>query len=457
MTLDVTPRTLFATAFVAGIASAGLSLGGSGVTAAIACSTCLVLGGLGALAADRRARAIGVAAARIADGDLSARAEIDGEDTFARAAAAVNRAAREVSSNRRALEIERDRLALTLDGMSEAVLVVDEHRHVVLANRAVRTLALLGPEAIGKSVIESLRNVALQEAVEAAARKPEPVVREIELQGAVPRRLLARVTRLEDAGERPHVLAVLLDVTDLRRLETIRTDFVANVSHELRTPVTAISTAVETLLGGALKDPDDAAEFTEVIDRQAKRLRQLVDDLLDLAKIESKHFRLEISDVEVGPVIEHVRRLVEDAALRRKTEVKVEVPKEPVIARGDRKALEQIAMNLVDNAIKYAGQGAHVRLAVAQRTDDIEITVADDGPGIPTAHLGRIFERFYRVDAGRSRELGGTGLGLSIVKHLAELMHGSVEVVSQPGKGTRFTVRLPRARGRSEATALTQS
>ncbi len=243
-----------------------------------------------------------------------------------------------------------------------------------------------------------------------------------------------------DEGGR--MIVVFHDVTDLRRLETIRTDFVANVSHELRTPITAISTAAETLLGGALADPDDAAEFVGVIDRHSKRLRQLVDDLLDLAKLEAKNYRHVLSDLEVRSILDHAIGLMQDPARRRRMTLRLLPGGEGQRARIDRRALEQVVTNLLDNAIKYAGEGADVTVSVEPRGDRVLIVVADNGLGISPAHLGRIFERFYRADAGRSRELGGTGLGLSIVKHLVELMGGTVDVESELGKGARFTLRL---------------
>ena len=341
------------------------------------------------------------------------------------------------------LQGDRDLFESILDGMGEGVLVLDADERVVLANQALRTMARLGDEIRGLPLLEAIRSAALKEAFDTARDQHEPVVREIELGRPMPRKLLARVSRLSPAGATGEgMIAVFHDVTDLRRLETIRTDFVANVSHELRTPVTAISTAAETLLGGALADREEAAEFVGVIDRHSTRLRQLVDDLLDLAKLEAKSFRLLLGDLPLRPVLEHAIGLMEDNARRRRMTLTLAPGGEGQRARIDRRALEQVVTNLLDNAIKYAGEGAHVTVSVERRGERVEIAVADDGVGISPAHLGRVFERFYRVDPGRSREVGGTGLGLSIVKHLVELMGGTVDVESEPGKGARFTLRL---------------
>jgi two-component system phosphate regulon sensor histidine kinase PhoR len=393
----------------------------------------------------RSLRDVTRAASALASGDLAARAPERGGAAVAGLARALNQAADERARAAVALGGERDLYAGILDGMGEGVLVIDADERIVLANRALRDLARLGDDARTKPLIEAIRSAALKEAFDDAKRSAEPAVREIELGRPLPRKLLVRVSRLPSGGDGHGAIAVFHDVTDLRRLETIRTDFVANVSHELRTPVTAISTATETLLGGALADPEEAAEFVAVIDRHAKRLRQLVDDLLDLAKIEAKSFRLAPSDLPLYPILEHAIDLSQAQARRRRVSIRIAPGAEGVRARIDRRALEQVVMNLLDNAIKYAGEGAHVTVTARSAGDRTEIAVADDGVGISPAHLGRLFERFYRVDAGRSREMGGTGLGLSIVKHLVELMGGTVDVESEPGKGACFTLRLQAA------------
>ncbi|WP_437639876.1 HAMP domain-containing sensor histidine kinase [Sorangium sp. So ce854] len=395
----------------------------------------------------------------MSEGDLATRAPLRGSGELRQLAHALNHLTSELSRSIAEVRTERDLLAGILDGMSEGVLVLDRDGRILLANRALRAMAALGEDVLGRSVIEATRNARLTEAIQLAGKRAEPVDVEVELGRTLPRRLLVRVSRRKSpacigrdahgadhdgASAEPGLIAVFHDVTDLRRLETIRTDFVANVSHELRTPVTAISTAAETLQLGALKDPQEAAEFVDVIDRHAKRLRHLVDDLLDLSKIEAKSFRLSLADLDVAPAIEHVTHLLGESARRRRVTVTVDAAAVPP-ARCDRRALEQVLMNLLDNAIKYAGEGAHVTVKARSVDQQVTIAVADDGPGIPPHHLGRIFERFYRVDAGRSRDLGGTGLGLAIVKHLVELMNGSIEVESAIGRGTQFTVRLARA------------
>ncbi|AKT41437.1 HAMP domain-containing sensor histidine kinase [Chondromyces crocatus] len=425
-----------------------------GVAAAILVAS--AVGAAAALLVTRPVTRLTRVALAMARGDLTARAPTRGAGEVAQLGRALNQLTSALSRSIGELRGERDVLAGILDGMREGVLVLDGDALIVLANRAVRGMLSVGEDAVGKSVLEAIRSARLAEAVDRARGQDEPVDIEVELghlfglgRGAAftlpaARRILVRVSRLQSDTGRPGVIAVFHDVTDLRRLETIRTDFVANVSHELRTPVTAISTAVETLQMGALSDPGEAPEFVAMIDRNARRLRQLVDDLLDLAKIESKTLKLDLQTLDVSGVIEHATHLCAEPARRRRVEVTVEKPSDLPLGRFDQRALEQVLTNLLDNAIKYAGEGAHVTVSSRTEGDLLAITVADDGPGIPAQHLGRIFERFYRVDAGRSRDLGGTGLGLAIVKHLVELMSGAVDVESALGRGTRFTVRIPR-------------
>ena len=418
----------------------------------------------------RPIRALTLSARAMSAGDLDARAPVRGDDELADLGRALNRLAGEHARSLERIHGERDLLARILDSMGEGVLVLDADERIVLVNQALRTMGRVGEDILGKPLLEGIRSAALKEALDACREHDEAVVREIELGRPMPRRLLARVSRLagndgghdggRDSGGRAGaadggMIVVFHDVTDLRRLETIRTDFVANVSHELRTPVTAISTAAETLLGGALSDPDEAVEFVGVIDRHSHRLRQLVDDLLDLAKLEAKNFRLVLSDLEVRPILDHAILLMDESARRRRMTLTL-APGPALRARIDRRALEQVVTNLLDNAIKYAGEGANVTVSVEPRADRVEIAVTDDGIGISPAHLGRVFVRFYRVDAGRSRELGGTGLGLSIVKHLIELMGGTVDVESEPGKGARFAIRVaagaaPSSPGRTQS------
>jgi two-component system phosphate regulon sensor histidine kinase PhoR len=245
----------------------------------------------------------------------------------------------------------------------------------------------------------------------------------------------------------PGVVVVLRDVSEVKRLEQMRQQFIANVSHELKTPLSSIKAYAETLLGGALKDPVHAQRFLERIDEQANRLHQLIMDMLSLARIESSQAPLELAIVPLGRVVQRTLADHERQAASKQVTLENRFADAPILVRADEEALRQILNNLIDNAVKYTPVGGCV--SVAGRVDGgvVLCEVTDTGPGIAAEHHGRLFERFYRVDKARSRELGGTGLGLAIVKHLTQAMGGSVEISSQVGQGSTFTVRLPSAGG----------
>jgi two-component system phosphate regulon sensor histidine kinase PhoR len=225
----------------------------------------------------------------------------------------------------------------------------------------------------------------------------------------------------------------------------MRRDFVANVSHELRTPVASIRSAAETLHAAAGRDPEAAARFGEIIERNAERLHRLIEDLLDLSRIESREFQPRLEPLDLEAVADQLLTLFRERAEAKRLRIVRELPAGLPPARADRRALEQVLSNLVDNAVKYCPEGAAITLRAAAAEGKLRVELADTGPGIEAQHLPRLFERFYRVDTGRSRELGGTGLGLSIVKHLVEAMGGAVGVDSTPGRGCTFWFTLPRA------------
>ena len=375
--------------------------------------------------------------------DLSVRTRVDLDDDVGSLAAALDELADNLASTLGKLERERDRLGAILESMAEGVLVTDARGQVVLANRALREMFLLGGEVEGREPIEVVRNADLHELFAEAASSAEPTTRELSIEGVRPRRVMARVAPVEQPGA--GAVAVLSDVTELRRLETVRRDFVANVSHELRTPVAAIRGAAETLLLGGAQRAETAFEFATMIDRHAERLHRLVEDLLELSRIEARELRIDLAPVDLRVEAERARELLSLAAQARGTEVRVGVEGEALEVLADRSALEHVLTNLLENAIKYSPEGAVVTVRAERRGATVRTLVEDDGPGIEARHLPRLFERFYRVDAGRSRQVGGTGLGLAIVKHLAEAMGGSVGVESTVGRGSRFWIDLPRA------------
>jgi two-component system, OmpR family, phosphate regulon sensor histidine kinase PhoR len=387
-------------------------------------------------------------ARRMVAGDLEARSGLEGEERLPELGRTLDKLARGLSSSLKELRGERDRMAGILEGMQEGVILLDAKRRIVVLNPALREMLLLPADAIGKPLLEVVRNAELRDLFDEASRDDEPTTQEVEIGNIKPRRLLARVARMP--GEARQLVAVFVDVTEVRRLESMRRDFVANVSHELRTPVTSIRSAAETLIDGAASDPAAAQAFIGIIDRNATRLHQLVEDLLDLSRIESRGFRLSFEAIELKPIFSQVMGLFRERASKKNVSLEERASGEVPKVRADRRALEHVLTNLIDNAVKYCGPGTHVWVSVALAPETVTVSVTDDGPGIDERHLPRVFERFYRVDAGRSREVGGTGLGLSIVKHLVEAMEGTVSVESRLNQGTTFSFTLKRAEREQE-------
>ena len=401
---------------------------------------------LSSIAAQRSSRAIRElirAARRMTAGDLEVRTRPDGQDEVAELGRALDQLAASLKGTLQELRSERDLQVRIMEGMQEGVLVLDGNDRVVMMNQALRAMLLLGADSRGKPLIEVVRHAELEELIERAKAEKTIAPSEIDLPGIKPRRLLVHASAL--AGEGGGLLAVCVDVTDLRRLESLRRDFVANVSHELRTPVTAVLSAAETLTTSALSDKNAAIRFVGIINRNALRLQSLIDDLLELSRLESNQFRLKDEQVDLPSVVGIVLGLFREKAEQKGVKLAARIPKAFPTQRTDQRAVEQVLSNLVDNAIKYCPSGSSVTVSAAEEPGEIRLSVVDTGLGIDPKHLPRLFERFYRVDAGRSRDAGGTGLGLSIVKHLAEAMGGRVEVESTVGKGSTFSCWLPRA------------
>ncbi len=402
----------------------------------------------------RPARQLTEVASRMAEGDLSARARVEGVLEYEELGAALEQLGQGHSRTLEALRQERDRLRGILSSMDEGVLFLDEDRRIALINPKLREMLLIQGDVRSRTVLEAIRHADLDELIDEAFDDEGgggPIQGEIHVSGIMPRQVLVRAQRLE--GPEVGLVAIFVDVTETRRLENLRREFVANVSHELRTPVTSVCSASETLAILLEDDEEPKRKFLDIISRNAARMKALVEDLLDLSRIESRQFSLTLEIVEVSEIVESVLRLHAGSAEKRRVEVVSRVEKAFPSVRIDRKALEHVLSNLVDNAVKYAGEGRHVEVSAERDAGFARISVKDDGPGIEERHLPRLFERFYRVDAGRSRAVGGTGLGLSIVKNLVESMSGSVSVKSAVGSGTTFIVRVPLARGSDSVAA----
>jgi two-component system phosphate regulon sensor histidine kinase PhoR len=354
------------------------------------------------------------------------------------------------------LRAEGEKLKTILDGMREGVALVQRGR-ITVANAAFKRLLGAAPDVEGRTPLEAARVPEVSEAVDQVVGRVLSAVgstvvdRERDGSAAQPRevqvggRTLGVQALPLGAPGSEQAVVVVSDLSEPRRLERLRRDLVANASHELRTPVAAIVGAAETLAGGAADDPEARASFIDILLRHAHRLARLTQDLLDLSRLEAG-YRPRVETVTVEEPVQTVVTTLAAAAAEKSIALSTTLPPGLAVA-ADRAAIEQILTNLVDNAIKYTPEGGRVAVRAVPLGDDrVEIAVEDTGPGIPEIHQARIFERFYRVDDARSRELGGTGLGLSIVKHLVLANGGEVGVDSAVGKGSRFWVRLSRAR-----------
>ncbi|HEX2277828.1 MAG TPA: ATP-binding protein [Candidatus Tectomicrobia bacterium] len=384
----------------------------------------------------------------MAEGDFAQRVPIAGTDEIAELGRTLNLMAERLSEKIQDLEGERTKVAAILDSMVEGVIAIDQRGRILLMNHAARWIFDLGREQVeGRPLLAIIRHKAVldlvvggpQAATDAARR------REIELGPPVDRILDAHASAMALAPSGRGTLLVLHDVTELRRLERVRTEFVANVSHELRTPLTSIRGYLETLLDGALEEPANARRFLDIAHTHAERLSRLVDDLLQLSDIETGKLVLKPAPLVLYDVAADVVAFFEKQATQKNLTLRNQVPLD-LRTHADWDRLTQILVNLVDNAVKYTPERGQITLGASSGAKGlVNVWVADTGIGIPSTDLPRITERFYRVDKARSRELGGTGLGLAIVKHLVQAHGGELWLESELGKGTTVYFSLPRA------------
>ena len=409
------------------------------VTSGVAILVALFLGVLAARITSRPLGEMTETATRLAQGDFDVPIEAGGQDDFGVLWRALKSLAMQLKARIGELVSERDHLSAILAGMVEGVLVIDQSGRVIVENPAVVKILGAKQTLVGMTLSEAVTHEETRALIEACMRDDVTETDDFTDDRGMSIAIYVRPLPSSSSGA---VVAVLRDQTALRRLMSVRRDFVANVSHELRTPVTAIQGYAETLLRGS-PDAETSRQFLEIVHRQAQRIGGLVEQLLALSELEARG-RDEIArePVKILAVARHVTETVLGRAEQRKIEVTIDVAQH-VVALADPEGVERAVINLVDNAIKYGREGGEVTISAVRRDASVEIVVSDDGPGIDPKHLPRLFERFYRVDPGRSRQHGGAGLGLSIVKHLVESMDGSISVESTLGKGARFVIVLP--------------
>lgn len=385
-------------------------------------------------------------AGRVTAGDFSVRAPEEGGPELQQLGGALNQMSSQLETRLRELASEKADLNTTLSNMVEGVLVVDAKGKIRLANDALRQQFNLTETALGKTVMEVIRNAGLQDLITEALGAGQIRGRELPFLVPEERFFDVNATVLRAQGETvAGAVVVLHDITRIKRLENIRKEFVANVSHELRTPLAIIKGYVETLQDEPAPDPASSQQFLQTIQKHSRRLEALIEDLLSISALESQQARLNFDAIPLTAAAATVVDELAAQAGEKSITVVVEIPADLPTVRADDHRLHQVFFNLLDNAVKYTGTGGRVILTAKASGDMIEVCVADNGPGIAPEHLPHVFERFYRVDKARSRELGGTGLGLSIVKHIIQAHGGRVWAESELEKGSRFYFTVPRA------------
>ncbi|MEZ5331169.1 MAG: ATP-binding protein [Thermoanaerobaculia bacterium] len=374
---------------------------------------------------------------RMALGELGYRNPVPDLDELAALARSLNRLGERVQEQMAAAEAERSHLQTVGASMSEGVLVTDREGRALMANPSFRKLLRLRGEVAGKTPLEATRSPRLDELVRETIASGTS--HEVELEAPSGKPVAVSITPLTD---RSGVVVAVRDISELTALAEIRRDLVANVSHELKTPLAAIRGYAETLHDGALDDAEASKRFVHRILEQCRRLQALLEDLLTLSRLERRDEESERVPTDLGEVLNRAAEVMEPIARERQVALQLDLAPVPRF-EADAEGLEKLCLNLLDNAVKYNRPGGEVRVRLRRRGGEAVLEVEDSGRGIPEAALPRLFERFYRVDRGRSRDEGGTGLGLAIVKHAAQRHGGSVEVVSKLGEGSTFTVRLP--------------
>ncbi len=415
------------------------------ISALVATAVALLLGFLHARRVTMPLTELAAATEAIAGGDYKSRVEAYSNDELGDLARSFNTMGAALERSSSIMRADRNKLTAILSSMAEGVVAVDRDERVVHMNRVAGRMMGLNPqEALGKSIWELTRIPELLEALREILRREELVHRGVHLVGPQDRIFELNGTPLDAGGGMvAGAVLVLEDITQLRRLETMRRDFFANVSHELKTPITVIRGMVETLLDDPEVPLEVRERFLGKVREQSDRLATLVNDLLSLSRLESGGIEATLAPLDIRGVVEESIDSLLPTAEGRRINLMLQMPADPVVIEGEDEALLQAVNNLVDNALKFTSEGGSVWVRL--RGDGVlaEIEVEDNGPGIETHHLERIFERFYRVDKARSREVGGTGLGLAIVKHTVRALQGEVTVKSTPGKGTTFRMHFP--------------
>lgn len=375
----------------------------------------------------------------ISMGDYDKRINIKTKDEIGQLGHSFNIMAARLQETILDLEDKKNKLISILKSMEDGVIAFDNNEKIILINPAAKKMFNIKEDVTGKHFIEVIRNIELEELIK------QNVEDEIEIKIPLPdiKYLKIKITKIinEKSNESVGLLMVIQDITKMKMLENMRSEFVANVSHELKTPLTSIKGFAETLKD--VEDENVRKKFLDIINIEAERLTRLINDILILSELENKEYALNFDRLNVLEILEEIQYIMKPLAESKNIEIYFESNCYDVYVYGDRDKFKQMLINLLDNAIKYTNEGGKVKIKLEKNNNQVVISVIDNGIGIPKEHLPRLFERFYRVDKARSRSLGGTGLGLAIVKHVVNLMKGKIDVESKVGEGTTFKITLP--------------
>lgn len=382
---------------------------------------------------------------KISKGDFSKKLKINSQDEVGQLADSLNLMSEELENKIKMINRDRDKMEVVLSSVTEGIAAIDKEGKIILFNDAFeKIIHFPRTKALRKFHWEVIRNNHLNELLKETLQKGQILTREIILFLPSEKVFNASAAPLGEKDNIWGAVVALNDITEIKRLERIRSEFVANVSHELRTPLTSIQGFVETLKEGAIDDPKKARHFLKIIEKQSNRLNNLIEELLQLSKIESQEIAMNLQLVDLRNLIDKTILEFKEKSSQKGQEIEMNLPPHFPLLKVEPEQIELVLNNLLDNAIKYTPDRGKISISTLEREKDVYIEVADNGIGISAEHLPRLFERFYRVDKDRSRKLGGTGLGLAIAKHIVQAHKGTIGVESKPGKGSKFFFTLPK-------------
>jgi len=390
----------------------------------------------------------------MAKGDFSKKVYVSSGDEISDLASALNYMSDEIKNKISRISSEEAKADAVISSMFEGVLLTDKKGAIITINPSLRKLFMISIPPEGRKPIEVMRSNRIQDIVDKIISEGRRITTEETLTSFSQE----KVVRISGSpvvknGNREGVILVFHDITELRRLENIRRDFVANVSHELRTPLSSIKGYAETLLHGALEDKNNAKDFINIIYKESDRLAKLIDDLLDLSKIESGKIEIMPVPSDIGIITANASAILKKYADDKHIDIEIAPSEDIPKVLADESRLTQVILNLLDNAIKFTQESGRIKITIVKKDGFVQTDISDTGPGIPEKDLPRIFERFYRVDKARSENIGGTGLGLSIVKHIVQFHGGEVWASSTLGKGSTFSFTIPAAENRFAITS----